>query len=1034
MTDVNSPTVPVNSIPFAFFVSLVEAIGAIKPRKTSSTAPHSSDTTSPAFRTFQNWVAELRRRYAPLPYGTTAVVFRLLFPEEDVRRKYGMQETRLGLHLSNVLALSNITHGRGRRLMHWNSQGALGCLGVEVRDIMSESSAVTESSISITEVDALLTELATTCAFSASTVRQSSTSSPPGSRESILRALYTAVTPGEASVLTQIILKDLRPLLYPIPEDAGHYTAALLHYNSNSITQLTKWDGMHEAALVYERREDGGDPPKPQPGIQVQIPKCVKGQGCAQALQLFNGSEKIWVETKYDGERAQIHVELASELGSQPTITIFSKSGRDSTLDRFAIHSVISEALDLGNRNSTTPQGITNSVAGKINKNVILEAEMVAFSDTLNKIDEFWRIRSLVASTALGVRHTGATKAHVGEDEILDSQCSMISNASDGGTRHLALVFFDVLLLDDTSLLSASYSTRRAILESVVTEIPGYSMLAQRTHIDPLTQDADALLRTVFSKLIADHQEGIVLKADEGRYNERRFPWVKLKKDYIPGYGDTLDLVLVGAAWEKDRARVLSVPPTVYTTFYLGALSNGDIIKGDLAVPPHFEVFFTVCYGLTREKLEELNFIIKSADPVPYSSRNPMTGLSYKCNLFPGLPPSAVLLRQPVLAEVFGAGFTKAPQNKFYELRFPRISKVFRPSERSWTEGTTLEEFQSIARESVGRDRPNKDVDDWCNELWGKPRSPGVDCPRKRKNTEAAWESKLALVDQKQNHKRARKIEIHSRARADDSLPHRPRRVRETENVGSPAAGPSGCSPTLRAFGSVTNIARDPVTQILLAPSPANVQDEEPSADRRPSTSSVAVNSPGALECPPATPILGHAAPPNSCMDHPRLWHCAALSSTDASVFGCKQGNRGFSTQLSALLENAVIWLAKPSNSSRPSQRAPSRLALPEGQLVHGLESFLQACGWNTADNNTCNWAERGIVFVEEGIIETRAEDWMEYPLKTLLSRRALLVSLGMAARCKPVWVFGVGVLDSHKLRNQDQEGDLENRALCKLG
>lgn len=45
----------------------------------------------------------------------------------------------------------------------------------------------------------------------------------------------------------------------------------------------------------------------------------------------------MWVETKYDGERAQIHVWF-DEDGS-PRIRIFSKSGRDSTLDRAGIHS-----------------------------------------------------------------------------------------------------------------------------------------------------------------------------------------------------------------------------------------------------------------------------------------------------------------------------------------------------------------------------------------------------------------------------------------------------------------------------------------------------------------------------------------------------------------------------------------------------------------------------------------------------------------------------------------------------------------------
>jgi DNA ligase 4 len=69
---------------------------------------------------------------------------------------------------------------------------------------------------------------------------------------------------------------------------------------------------------------------------ELQIPKSLKGRGCLHALQTFNGSNKVWAETKYDGERAQIHVEVLDDGGSR--ITIFSKSKRDSTMDRWGIH------------------------------------------------------------------------------------------------------------------------------------------------------------------------------------------------------------------------------------------------------------------------------------------------------------------------------------------------------------------------------------------------------------------------------------------------------------------------------------------------------------------------------------------------------------------------------------------------------------------------------------------------------------------------------------------------------------------------
>ena len=45
-----------------------------------------------------------------------------------------------------------------------------------------------------------------------------------------------------AAIITQIILKDLRPILYPLK--ATHYRAQLLEYNSKAVCMLTKEQAM----------------------------------------------------------------------------------------------------------------------------------------------------------------------------------------------------------------------------------------------------------------------------------------------------------------------------------------------------------------------------------------------------------------------------------------------------------------------------------------------------------------------------------------------------------------------------------------------------------------------------------------------------------------------------------------------------------------------------------------------------------------------------------------------------------------------
>ncbi|KAI0955281.1 hypothetical protein AcW1_006907 [Taiwanofungus camphoratus] len=1066
-----------NAVPFAFFVSLIHAISAIEPRKTSHNVPHNVGANPLVLAKFRKWIAELRRLYVPLPPDTTAIVFRLLFPDEDVRRKYGMKETRLARHLAEIYAVSTSANGRGERLLKWKGEDTPGCLGLEVRNILEANITVNENIMSIAQVDALLTELASTCAFSASAVRHSS-SGKDANRPAhiILRDLYTPLTPDEACIVTQIILKDLRPLLYPLPPDQMHYTASLLRYNSRSAAMLTKYDAMREwdpsglmlasyrvrasldeAAVVYEQHVDADvddhDWFKPQIGVLVQIPKCVKGQGCAHALKYFRESKKVWAETKYDGERAQIHVEL-NPAGGEPRITIFSKSGRDSTLDRISVHSIIREAIGVPrldeppcNQEVTTasPTVLSISNLSKVKKNVILEAEMVAYSDVLDRIDEFWRIRSLIASTAIGPRRTRNPQMAKPDDDSFDSQCSLLSNGSDGGTRHLALVFFDILLLDDVSLLLSPYSSRRTLLESVIELTPGRAMLAERSPVSLSLSASDGLseaetqLRVLFSRLIADHQEGVVLKADEGRSNDWRQPWVKLKKDYIPGYGDTLDLVLIGAAWEKNRARELRVAPTAYTTFYLGALANADTLKTNPAILPHFEVFFTVCYGFTREKLEELNFMIKSSDPVEYLSSRSIHQLSYTYNLFPGLVPPTVLLQQPILAEVFGANFTKAPHSKFYEIRFPRISKFFRLSERSWAEGTTLQEFQKLAREAVGRDRPNKDVDDWCNDLWGKPSSPGVKCPVKRKNNENLWERRLEFVDQKEYETRTTSTggsenQVHSL--------HMEHGSKERDST-SLFCRLTKTPPRIRTFGSATNVMQSNGSSPNIGKESSTALGTTSKALEASSSQPVHQLS---AQCSEQEAPLGqaHIGTDTTCLGHfdqSQTVHAIPMQVSPATLNLPATENSIASTELrhyatgpmGKFLRNTVVWLARPSSSPRPSWKVPSHLIIPAGQMVHGLNCFLQACGWCIPDLSTpgCEWIQRGVVFIDDNN-EDDGKQWMDYALKTLIKRRASLVSLTGTGKSKPVWVFSMKLLSFEELGRLDE--DIESRAICRLG
>lgn len=91
--------------------------------------------------------------------------------------------------------------------------------------------------------------------------------------------------PYSAAFLTQIILKDLRPLLYPLSET--HYTTSLLRYNTNAVSMLTKedvmkaWDKSGKLLRIYRLRasleeavrayEDPNESVQPQLGTPLQV-------------------------------------------------------------------------------------------------------------------------------------------------------------------------------------------------------------------------------------------------------------------------------------------------------------------------------------------------------------------------------------------------------------------------------------------------------------------------------------------------------------------------------------------------------------------------------------------------------------------------------------------------------------------------------------------------------------------------------------------------------------------------------------------
>ncbi|TFK32795.1 hypothetical protein BDQ12DRAFT_691997 [Crucibulum laeve] len=986
-------------VPFSYFCSLLREISNIKPRKAEDPSlgrDSANNTDYPAYHVLERWIANLRRRFGSMPAGTTAIVFRLLFPDQDVRRKYDLQETRLGRTLADCLGVER------DKLTKWKQEDASGSLGTEVRKVLKKLCPYAEGYIApltIVQVDELLNELASNSSYSHKSIHAKY---PPGIRRKriiIFQDLFRQLPPDDSCFLTQIILKDLRPVLYPLSE--AHYTSALRNFKSNSVRMLTlehamkAWDTTGWLLKCYRVRSEmdvatnSYDLPadkkyeltKPITGTVVQIPKSEKGRGCRTALEFLEGSKIVWAETKYDGERAQIHVHILDDNTSK--ITIFSKSKRDSTQDRIAVHDIIRDALGLADSHSKMTRDEPVVV-----KNVILDAEMVAWSN--DHIDEFWRIRALVESTAKGIRRcrqkpSAAQNSHDESDDDVCSQASMRSDTSD--SRNLALVFFDVLMLDSISMLTRPYSQRRMVLENLIQLIPGKAMLAERFPIDMQGGEKRSQLRQTFAERISRHEEGLVLKAEEGRYHDYRFPWVKVKRDYIEGYGDTVDLVIVGASWEKERARELRVPPTVYTTFYVGAFKKRPkytMVKAR----QHIMVYFTASYGMSRDQLEELNFLIKNSDTLPYRPSMKTNALPYTFTIFSGLKsPPTIILRIPLLAELFGAGFTKAPGSMHYELRFPRISKIYRVKERPWTEGVHLASLHDIACESIGRERSDKDLELWCNGVFGKVIKPAVDPVLKRKQETEEWEDRLTEWDGKS----ARVGEPISPPRK------RPRLESPTEPLSQPslASQPLGLATNTYASSSIIQAASIAPESIL------NLQISQP----RTPLKSTYLPSPITSPVKPATDedlIFELQSYPSLKEDLGSYIPSLALHSS--TLIRVSPPLPSLPSSVQPLLDNeSLIWFSDKRRVKSCLSCSSWRNSISRSQYLHTLDAVLSGCGWSSEDGSS-TWMKRGIIFIHDH--EQTGKKSAEEILETL----SLCKDLNINGRPrKPIWIFGCG-------------------------
>lgn len=267
--------------------------------------------------------------------------------------------------------------------------------------------------------------------------------------------------------------------------------------------------------------------------------------------------------------------------------------------------------------------------------------------------------------------------------------------------EHLMIIFYDIMCIDQEPIFNKPQTVRRRKLSNLVTTISGRAELVWQEYVDFSKPGAASLFTALLADAFAKRWEGLVLKPAHQPYFGARSEaqglganaWIKVKKDYIPGLGDTADFAVVGAGYNMTEAGNLRDAKPKWTHFHLGCLRNKkEVLTRD--AKPCFKVIGTVNPNLdiARYINQHGQFQAKSMDCID-SIDDP-----FGIYMGPNVPNMAVVFPRPFVFEVMGAGFDKGSNRDYFTLRWPRVLKIH--SDRDWQGCVSFDELQSMAKEA----------------------------------------------------------------------------------------------------------------------------------------------------------------------------------------------------------------------------------------------------------------------------------------------------------------------------------------------
>ncbi|KAI1425865.1 hypothetical protein F5Y12DRAFT_744990 [Xylaria sp. FL1777] len=613
------------------------------------------------------------------PGNDACAILSMLLPERRTDRVYNIQVSKLQSIFGKALMLGA---SRVLELRRWSESGSgidlAECIECALRQTPNSRDDTTH--LAVEEIDETLGRIAAACRFSSPAVRAQHQSSNVRDPNTLLASIYTRLGSRDAKWFTRLVLKNYLPL---------ELNPHVVFYNYHPLLpQMMKIrDDLSVATAYVQHIDEKSYAPetiasilKPRLGTKVGRQPWFKGRSIKHCMDMTQGREVV-CEQKIDGEYCQIHIDLRKP---RDCIQIFSKSGKDSTADRNCLHKTIRESLKIGHADCLFTKGC------------ILEGELVVYSTKEHKILPFHKIRKHVSRSGSFLGTANDSQAHEYE--------------------HLMIIYYDVLLVDDESLLGVKNSERFRRLSEIVTYRKGYAELVSRTTIYTSRPSAVPALRELFAQCISLRGEGLVLKLDEPYFDfngtTRRYSCcnIKLKKEYVQGWGDVGDFAVVGASYDAAKAREYRLPNVKWTHFFIGCLENSNQARAKTEMP-RFRV--TNIVELSGPVLSGF-WAQRSPMSVPYED-NSFIELNYNGSVLAKKP--TVIFQCPLVFDMRCFAFDKEPNTAFWSMRFPQVSKIHH--DRSYLDTITFSELQQIAEAAthVPEEEDSQEMRQWVKAL-----------------------------------------------------------------------------------------------------------------------------------------------------------------------------------------------------------------------------------------------------------------------------------------------------------------------------